>query len=207
MYESRITRTERVDPNTLLAHPDNYVVHTEEQEAAMLAVITQVGITEPILVSEASGRIIDGHMRVALAVRHSIPTIPVSYVQLTEEEERKALLYLKRTTGMARFDLVHLDEVLSSLQVADDALTGLVSAFEKESGLLAKREREKPRPHVEYAAISIGPLTFQVSWAAYAHWRGQLHAQYRTRHDTINYIIRQRLGLLTEEERQQSELA
>jgi hypothetical protein len=135
-------------------------------------------------------------MRVAVAQQKGEPTVPVAYLDLSEDEERKALLYLKRTTGLARIDPVNLETLMASVVSPDDMVEAMMKAFASEAGVLAKQAREKPREVVEYVTITLGDvLEFQVSWASYVHWRGQLQFLYRTRHDTIAYAIACRLGL------------
>lgn len=193
---NRIVSYADVAPEELLAHPDNLVIHTAEQEEQMTLLLRTVGWAARVLVNKATGRIIDGHMRVVVAQRNGAKTVPVAYLDLTEQEERKALLYLKRTTALARIDPVNLETLIESVVTEDDQVAQMLQAFAAEAGVLAKKEREKPREVVEYVTVKFGEhLEFQVSWAAYVHWRGQLQYLYRTRHDTIGYAIAVRLGL------------
>lgn len=192
---NRIVRRADVPPQDLLNHPDNILIHTAEQEAQMAHLLTTVGWVARVLVSARSGRIIDGHMRVNVALQKGIATVPVAYLDLTEEEERKAILYLKRTTGLARIDPVNLEQVLESLTSDDATIEAMRAAFAQEAGVLAKQAREQPRQVVEHISVQIGDFRFTVPWAAYVHWRGQLQFLYRTRHDTINWVILVRLGL------------
>ncbi|MBX0328663.1 hypothetical protein K2Z83_13355, partial [Oscillochloris sp. ZM17-4] len=191
---NRIVSYADVNPSTLLEHPDNLVIHTAEQEAQMTHLLKTVGWAARVLVNKNTGRIIDGHMRVAVAQQNGAKTVPVAYLDLSEEEERKALLYLKRTTSLARIDPVNLEQLMDSVVTPDDMVAQMMAAFAAEAGVLAKQQREKPREVVEYVTIRLGDvLEFQVSWAAYVHWRGALQAKYRTRHDTIAYAIAVRL--------------
>ncbi|NNJ10547.1 ParB N-terminal domain-containing protein [Chloroflexales bacterium ZM16-3] len=193
---NRIVSYADVNPSTLLEHPDNLVIHTAEQEAQMLHLLQTVGWAARVLVNKNTGRIIDGHMRVAVAQQNGVATVPVAYLDLSEAEERKALLYLKRTTGLARIDPVNLEELMASVVTPDAMVAQMMASFAAEAGVLAKQAREKPREVVEYVTITLGDvLEFQVSWASYVHWRGQLQYLYRTRHDTIAYAIAVRLGL------------
>lgn len=196
LRRTRIVSYADVSPDTLLEHPDNIVIHTAEQEAQMTHLLQTIGWAQRVLVNKNTGRIIDGHMRVNVARQHGARTVPVAYLDLSEDEERKALLYLKRTTALARIDPVNLEALIDSVVTDDEQVTRMLAAFAAEAGVLAKKEREKPREVVEYVTVTFGEyLEFQVSWAAYVHWRGQLQYLYRTRHDTIGYAIAVRLGL------------
>ncbi len=196
LRRNRIVSYADVAPGDLLEHPDNLVIHTAEQEAQMVHLLATIGWAQRVLVNKNTGRIIDGHMRVAVAQRNGAKTVPVAYLDLSEDEEGKALLYLKRTTALARIDPVNLEALMESVVTDDDTVTAMLALFAAEAGVLAKQAREKPREVVEYVTITLGAhLEFQVRWAAYAHWRGQLQYRYRTRHDTIAYAIAVRLGL------------
>lgn len=192
---SRIIRRAEVDPATLLKHPDNVVIHTFAQQEQMAALLKQYGWVDTVVVNARTGRIIDGELRVAIAVKQGMATIPVSYLDLTDAEERKALLYLKRTGMLARIDAANLAAVLASLVTDDAEITAMSAAFAKSAGVYALQERQRPREVVEWIDVQVGPLSFQIPWAIYVHWRGQLQALYRTRHDTIDWVILVRLGL------------
>lgn len=192
-WKSRVTRSANVAPGTLLDHPDNVVIHPPEQEEEMLTLLRTVGWAAPILVSEKTGRIIDGHMRVSLAVRTGIPRVPVDYVDLTEDEERKALLYLKRSTTLARIDPVNLEVILNSIETDDDALAAMARSFATATEGL--KYTPKPRLIVEWQEITVGPLTFMVSWADYVQWRALLREAHFSRKPTIDFEILRRLGM------------
>jgi len=193
-WKSRVVRSAQVAPSTLLAHPDNIVIHPPEQEEEMLTLLRTVGWAAPILVSERTGRIIDGHMRASLAVRKNILRVPVDYVDLTEEEERKALLYLRRTTQLARIDPVNLEVILNSIEAGDDEIAAMARSFAAATEGL----KYTPRPAlvVEWVEITVGPLAFVVSWADYAEWRALLREGHFSRKPTILHEIQRRLGLL-----------
>lgn len=194
-WQSRIVRHADVQPAELLSHPDNIKIHTAEQEADMVALFNRVGWAAAVLVSEASGRIIDGHMRVNVALRQNAPTVPVDYVRLTDEEERKALLYLTRLPQFAQLDRVNLAEVIDRVSAGEDAISKMADAFARSSGLLRAQKlmAEKETPH--FMDVTIGDFTFQVSWPEYIHWRMGIQDICKTRKNTINAEIRRRLGL------------
>jgi hypothetical protein len=193
-WKSRVVRSANVPPSSLLEHPDNIVIHPPEQEEEMLTLLRTVGWAAPILVSEQTGRIIDGHMRVSLAVRKGIARVPVDYVDLTEEEERKALVYLRRTTQLARIDPVNLEVILNSIETDDDGLAAMARSFaEATEGL---KFTPRPRQIVEWVEITVGPLTFMVSWAEYVQWRALLRENHFSRKPTILHEIQRRLGLV-----------
>ncbi len=194
-WQSRIVRHADVPPAELLNHPDNIKIHTEEQEADMEALFQRVGWAAAVLVSHRTGRIIDGHMRVAVALRKGAPTVPVDYVDLTEEEERKALLYLTRLPQFAQLDRINLGEVIDQVSAGDDAISRMAEAFARSSGLLRQQKLMAERETPQFMDVTIGDFTFQISWPEYIHWRMGIQDICKTRKNTINAEIRRRLGL------------
>jgi len=194
-WQSRIVRHADVAPAELLNHPDNIKIHTEEQEANMEALLGRVGWAAAVLVSHRTGRIIDGHMRVNVALRQNAPTVPVDYVDLTDAEERKALLYLTRLPQFAQLDRINLGEVIDQVSAGDDAISRMAEAFARSSGLLRQQKLMAERETPQFMDVTIGDFTFQISWPEYIHWRMGMQDICKTRKNTINAEIRRRLGL------------
>jgi hypothetical protein len=73
-----------------VVHPENWRIHPEYQQEALAGVLEQVGCVQDVIVNRRTGRVVDGHLRVALAISRS-ERVPVVYVDLAEEEERQIL--------------------------------------------------------------------------------------------------------------------
>jgi len=190
-----VVRHADVAPADLLAHPDNVTIHTVEQQAEMVRMVGRIGWAASVLVSVNSGRIIDGHMRVAVALNAGATTVPVDYVDLSEDEERKALLYLKRMPSLAGLDRVNLAEVLEQVATLDADIEAMASAFARSSGLLRQQKLMAEKETPQHMDVTIGTFTFQVTWPEYVHWRLGIQDICKTRKATINAEIRRRLGL------------
>jgi ParB-like chromosome segregation protein Spo0J len=158
-WQSKVVRYADVAPADLLVHPDNVTIHTVEQQADMERMFKRIGWAASVLVSVNSGRIIDGHMRVAVALNAGAATVPVDYADLSEEE-RKALLYLKRMPSLAGLDRVNLAEVLEQVATLDADIEAMASAFARSSGLLRQQklmaEKETPQ-HVDVTMLYSHP--------------------------------------------------
>ncbi len=63
-----------------------------------------VGWVAGVLVNTTTGHVVDGHLRVELAISRNEPTVPVTYVELGEEEERVVLASLDPIGALARPD-------------------------------------------------------------------------------------------------------
>mgnify|MGYP001572882390 CR=1 FL=1 len=121
-------------PDQLLANPSNFRIHPAMQQAALEGSLDTLGWVQQVLVNKQTGHVIDGHLRIALALRHHQPLVPVLYVDLTEDEERQALLSLDPVAAMAATDRDKLDALLRSVQSDDER----VQAMMRE---IAERER------------------------------------------------------------------
>ena len=94
-WRNRIVGTGEEKPDALLANPRNWRIHPKLQREAMAGVLDQVGWIQNVMVNRRTGFLVDGHLRVDLAMERGEASIPVVYVDLTEEEEGLALAALE----------------------------------------------------------------------------------------------------------------
>jgi DNA modification methylase len=114
-WKNRIVGHGKVSPDKLLAHPDNWRVHPKHQQDALKGVIEDIGFIRSVTVNRLTGRVVDGHLRVALALRDGIKQIPVEYVELTEAEEALALLTLDPIAAQAGADKKNMELLLNQV--------------------------------------------------------------------------------------------
>lgn len=114
-WENRIVGHGDVDPETLLANPLNWRIHPEAQQEALQSVLEDVGWVQRIIVNKNTGFVVDGHLRVALALRNEITSIPVEYVDLTPEQEHIVLMMLDPLAAMAATDQEKLSDLLDEV--------------------------------------------------------------------------------------------
>lgn len=103
-WKSRIVKHGTESPENLLANPANHRIHSMEQQSAMEAVLNTVGWVGDVIVNQRTGHMIDGHMRVRLALRRDEPTVPVTYVDLSLAEEKVILATYDKLGSMATLD-------------------------------------------------------------------------------------------------------
>ncbi len=126
-WRNRIVGEGEERPDQLLANPYNWRVHPKTQQAALEAVLDEVGWVQRIIVNRRTGHVVDGHLRVALAISRNEPTVPVLYVDLSEEEERLVLATLDPIAAMAVEDAEKLAALLEDVRRAENAaLAGVV---------------------------------------------------------------------------------
>ena len=110
-WKDKIVGHELVDVDTLLPHPKNWRKHPKKQNTLLAGAIEDIGFIRSVTVNKRTGRMLDGHLRVELAKEAGIKKIRVEFVDLTPEEEAKALLTLDPISGLATAN----DELLESL--------------------------------------------------------------------------------------------
>lgn len=128
-WKDRIVGQEKVAPSDLLANPFNYRTHPKFQQEVMESVLNEVGWIQQVIVNQRTGHVVDGHMRIMLAMRHDEPLVPVLYVDLTEDEERIVLATYDHVTGMASIDKEALSQLINETRAQDDNLQRLVDGL------------------------------------------------------------------------------
>lgn len=103
-WSSNIVGESDVDPQALQANPLNHRRHTKRQIAALKRLMADIGWVQRVVVNRRSGKIVDGHARVALAIREKQSTVPVIYVDLDEQSERAALASYDAIGALAGVD-------------------------------------------------------------------------------------------------------
>jgi len=103
-WQNRITGTDWVPPDQLQPHPLNPRFHTRKQEAALVDVLTEVGLVQDVIVNQRTGYILDGHLRVQAALSNDVPLLPVKYVDLSEDEELVVLATFDPLAALAAWD-------------------------------------------------------------------------------------------------------
>ncbi len=115
-------------PEGLLANPANWRLHPKEQQEALAGVLSEVGWVQDIIVNRRSGHVVDGHLRISLALREAARSVPVVYVDLDPAEEALILATLDPLAAMATTDEAKLAELLADITLPDDAeLEGLAA--------------------------------------------------------------------------------
>lgn len=75
-WASRIVGHDVVQPDQLLANPLNARIHGKLQQDATAGNLDALGFVKSVVVNRATNRIVDGHLRVTLALRNGSP-VPV----------------------------------------------------------------------------------------------------------------------------------
>ena len=134
-WASRIVGYGDENPEQLLANPENFRRHPDRQKEWLRAGLSEIGWVAPIIVNRTTGHVVDGHLRVEEAMRQGQATVPVSYVELSPDEERRILAIFDRITGMAFEDNGQLAQLLGNLSLEGDSpLDSMLAEIQSEVG-------------------------------------------------------------------------
>jgi hypothetical protein len=97
--------------------------------------LSEVGWVAGVMVNRTTGNVVDGHLRIELALARQEATVPVTYVELTEAEEALVLATLDPIGAIAEAEATGLASLLSGLEPTDDALRALLDDLTREQGV------------------------------------------------------------------------
>lgn len=127
-WGNRIVGQGTVAAGQLLANPANWRTHGLTQEGQLSSVLHDIGFVQGVIVNKRTapewGRdrhvetLVDGHLRVKAALaRGEEQEVPVTYVDLTPEEERRVLLTLDPIGALAGRDDAVLEDLKQQVSV------------------------------------------------------------------------------------------
>ena len=167
-WQNRIVGHGEEAPDQLLANPANWRIHPKGQQDALAGVLNEVGWVQDIIVNRRSGHVVDGHLRVSLAISRNEKSVPVVYVDLDEREEALVLATIDPLSAMAATDKEQLDSLLRDVATGEAAVQAMLSELAEKSGLdYGKEPKEAPEPQTDRAA------ELQAKWQTQ---RGQIWA-------------------------------
>lgn len=127
-WDNRIVGHGEEAPDQLLANPNNWRIHPRSQQEALTGLLSQVGWVQDVIVNKRTGHIVDGHLRVELALTREETTIPVVYVDLSVEEEALVLASLDPLAALAVTDHQMLAELIEGLTIESPDLDAMLAA-------------------------------------------------------------------------------
>lgn len=124
-FRDRIRELRRLPAKELIPNPRNWRLHPPEQQAALEALLAEVGFAGALLARERDdGRLelIDGHLRAA-TTRDEI--VPVLVLDVNEEEAAKLLATFDRVSAAAQADYEQLRALLATVDFQSPAIDAL----------------------------------------------------------------------------------
>ncbi|MBL7989491.1 MAG: ParB N-terminal domain-containing protein [Chlorobi bacterium] len=145
-WQTKIIGEGEEPPDQLLPNFQNIRVHPRFQREALSEVMQQLGWIQRVIVNRRTGRLIDGHLRVELALANGQEMVPVTYVDLTEEEERLALATYDPLGEYARYEKDRTRELLDALEARGAATAKMLTDVANKAGVF----KEIKEPCAEY---------------------------------------------------------
>lgn len=143
-WRNRIVGEDVCDPGQLLANPFNWRIHPHEQELALRGILDEVGWVQRVIVNKRTGHVVDGHLRVATAISKGETAVPVLYVDLSEDEEKKVLLTIDPVGAMAVMDADKFKELLAEVEFASEDAKKSIEAAGDGAGMFTVDETGAP---------------------------------------------------------------
>jgi len=178
-WRNRIVGYSEEEPDQLLANPSNWRIHPAAQQNALSGVLKEIGLVQNVVANRTTGHLVDGHLRVMLAMREGQSAIPVTWVELSEDEELLILASIDPLSAMATADAGALDALLSSVNSGEAAVTAMLADLATHSGLYDPGET----PHLDDLEDEYGDpgerdfwpfIRVQVSPETFRAWRGMM---------------------------------
>lgn len=126
MYNLRIVGHSDEDPASLLANPQNYRIHGYRQQDVLHGILKDVGFVQSVIVNDVTGHIIDGHLRVHMALKNNVSLVPVTHVELSEEEEKKILASFDPIGSLAKIDTEKFQDLINDMEKFDNSIKDLL---------------------------------------------------------------------------------
>lgn len=121
--------------DSILFNPRNWRIHPLNQQNALKGVLEEVGWVQEVIINKRTGHLVDGHLRCQLAAREGAKTIPVKYVDLSEDEEALVLATLDPIAAMAATDKQKLDELFAGIETENEQVTALIQEIAEKNGI------------------------------------------------------------------------
>ncbi len=136
-WKNRIVGYGEEAPDQLLANPLNFRTHPKHQQDALAGVLAEVGVVQNVIVNQRTGFVVDGHLRISLAMRDNQPTVPVTYVDLEPHEEALILATLDPISALATADNEKLRDLLDEVSTSDAAVMQMLADLAEREGVAA----------------------------------------------------------------------
>ena len=134
--KNRIVGSGEEQLDQIMFNPRNWRIHPLSQQDALKGVLEEVGWVQQVIVNKRTGNLIDGHLRCQLAAREGQATIPVVYVDVSEDEEALVLATLDPIGAMAATDKQKLDELFQDINSDNENVQKMIAEIAEKEGVL-----------------------------------------------------------------------
>lgn len=159
--KNRIVGSGMLSPKEIKANAKNWRKHPKTQRDALDGVLKEVGWVQEVIINKITGCLVDGHLRVSLALERKEREIPVKYVELTESEEALVLATIDPVAAMAETDALALDALLRDVSTGEAAVQQMLADLTEKAGMYDIDAAEMPEIQVHDTSVMTFTLTAQ----------------------------------------------
>jgi ParB-like chromosome segregation protein Spo0J len=128
-FRNKVTGHGIMSVEDLAANPLNWRTHGDAQKQALAGAIDDVGYIRSVTFNKTTGHVLDGHLRVKLALESGVKELPVEFVELSPDDEAKALLTLDPIGAMAGADKANMESLLQMVNSDDERMQELLESI------------------------------------------------------------------------------
>jgi len=121
-WQNLIAHRADVDPLELLPQEHNFRIHAQNQRQVTTASLDELGHVGDIIVNIRTGKIVNGHLRVELAIAEDQRTVPVTYIDCDVATEQIILAFFDRVGAKAITDSERLRATIAQIDTGSSAL-------------------------------------------------------------------------------------
>jgi hypothetical protein len=147
-WRNRIIKQGMADVQGILFNEDNWRVHPRFQQNVLTGLLEEVGWLQTVIINLRSDTawgerqnvetLLDGHLRVLLADRNDEAEVPATWVDLTPDEERIALLTFDPVSALAAVDKEKTEKLLAEAKTENEAVRAMLDGIAKKQQALWK---------------------------------------------------------------------
>jgi predicted RNA methylase len=134
--KNRIVGSGEEQLDQIMFNPRNWRIHPLSQQDALKGVLEEVGWVQQVIVNKRTGNLIDGHLRCQLAAREGAKTIPIVYVDVSEDEEALVLATLDPIGAMAATDKQKLEELFQDINSDNENVQKMIAEIAEKERLI-----------------------------------------------------------------------
>jgi hypothetical protein len=136
-WRSRIVKYGKIRAGDITPHPQNPRRHPQLQREVVAASFDELGQIAPILINARNGYLVDGEERSWLALGQGDDVeVDAIWVDLSEEEHNKALVYFDATGDLATYDAERLALLLADVNSPSSAIQQMISELAENAGVI-----------------------------------------------------------------------
>lgn len=180
-----IERISEEDPSTLIPSDGNARIHGGEQQAFVTASLQEFGWIDDVIASSRTKKILNGHLRVSLAVKRKEKTVPVKWVNVDEDQERLILAGFDALEAMAQQDRERGIELLKLASPKNGVLEAFFQSdlerLQKEANSIRKVQESQVERSGGDESVSVsfgGYLKFELKKDVFDAWLSGLLAKF-----------------------------